>query len=321
MSFETIQIKSLFESRNDPTDVRLGDLVKFKAPTKATKGASALLGYPDDEGISLSRGRLGARLAPDKIRHYLYKMTPSLLVNRRDLFDIGNIENKSSLEERHEIAAQKVESLLQSGFHTIGIGGGHDYGYSDGIGFLRANRDSKIQPLIINIDAHLDVRNIENGVSSGTPFYRLLESEFDFELFEIGIQDQCNSRAHYEWVTSKNAKIITLDEITIGNPTPLEVILNRMSDALLKRRPCYFSVDLDGFSSAFAPGCSQVFPSGLDVTTVVNLLKILCYRLDVQTFGVYETSPPLDTDDQTSRLAALLIHRFISNSHHCVSKT
>jgi formiminoglutamase len=44
------------------------------------------------------------------------------------------------------------------------------------------------------------------------------------------------------------------------------------------------------------------------------LFDLLIRRLDVRALGIYETSPPLDQDDRTSKLAALIAHRFISRA-------
>ena len=91
------------------------------------------------------------------------------------------------------------------------LGGGNDYAFSDGMAFLQTYAQKK--PLVINIDAHLDVRDLSRGPTSGTPFFRLLESKIDFDFVELGIQSQCNSTKHWHYVEEKGGKIISLDEI------------------------------------------------------------------------------------------------------------
>ena len=100
---------SLFFSRNDPNDPRLGDLAKglpgleSAAQLKASleelsrtvnpSSLFVLAGYPDDEGIRINGGRLGAMLAPTAVRKPLYKMTPSLLAESAGptLVDLGDL--------------------------------------------------------------------------------------------------------------------------------------------------------------------------------------------------------------------------------------
>src|SRR4051812_28645593 len=101
--------ESLFFSRNDVNDQRLGDLVRAAdvSDLPKPKGNSFVLGgYPDDAGIKINGGRLGASHGPDVIRKYLYKMTPSYLASESadSLYDIGNLNLNAELEDRHTVA-------------------------------------------------------------------------------------------------------------------------------------------------------------------------------------------------------------------------
>lgn len=67
----------LFFSKQDKLDPRLGELVQiFSAQGPIQKDHIYLLGYPDDEGIRLNGGRPGAQDGPDRIRQFLYRLTP-----------------------------------------------------------------------------------------------------------------------------------------------------------------------------------------------------------------------------------------------------
>lgn len=306
--------KHLFFKSSKPNDPRLGELVRAEEPTGAVDNTFIIGGYADDTGIEINGGRIGAAQGPDCIRKYLYKCTPApWTTDKVQLYDIGNIlpTPSCSLEERHREASQKAQNQIEKGFRWIGIGGGHDYGYSDGRAFLQSTHSSKQKPLVINFDAHLDVRNTTQGLSSGTPFFRLF-NEFpgQFDLYQIGIQAQCNSTEHYNWCKERQVNILDFDSAFAGhgfffNCTEL------LAEATVSRRPTYLSIDIDGFASAHAPGCSQSWPTGLEPNSFMRLLTWLNTRADIRALGIYEVSPPLDTDDQTAKLAALIIHRFI----------
>jgi formiminoglutamase len=298
--------KSLFFKSRDKNDLRIGDWTQSQSQKKLP---FSLIGYPDDEGIQINLGRTGAKEAPDKIRQYLYKMTPSCPILKDFLNDLGNLSSNDSLEKRHEIAAQEVESRLKKGEKVISLGGGHDYGFADGMAFLNIFGDQN--PIVINVDAHLDVRTTEFGLSSGTPFFRLKQKHPDFCFYELGIQDQCNSIIHKEWAKENGIKILSFEEIVSSGKKPITEILDFLSDDILKKRPCFLSIDLDAFSSAYAPGCSQSWATGFEPSDILMLIEILCNRLDIKNLGLYEVSPRLDIDDRTSRLAALLAHRFL----------
>lgn len=300
--------KDLLFSRRDSQDPRLGDLVRKEPGDEGV----AILGYPDDEGISLNGGRMGAKLGPNEIRRWLYRMTPHARRPLKAFWDLGDLMPEAPLAQRHEDARQAASQALGQGNQLLSLGGGNDYAYCDGMAFLdRFAIDMK--PLVINVDAHLDVRDTSKGLTSGTPFYRMLESGVKFDFVELGIQGQCNSQAHWEYVESKGGKIIALDEIQDSNLALTEYFVRVMGDALLKPRPAFIAIDMDAFAWPYAVGTSAAWPLGLDPMQFNSLLQFLLKRLKVMALGIYEVSPPLDTGGGTARLAAQFAHGFL---HH-----
>ncbi len=309
MSFFEPADKALFFKSTKTGDARLGEFVNTSTTAETT---FVIAGYPDDEGIQINGGRLGAKKAPDVIRNYFYKTTPIEKNPAYQIEDLGNLKISGTLAERHDSVKQTVLQNLEKNKIWIGLGGGHDYGYPDGAGFLKSCIKSKYKPLVINFDAHLDVRPTDQGLSSGTPFYRLLtDSELPaFDFVEIGIQKQCNSPAHKEWLKEKTPYVFELDELLLeGNWA--QSLFAKMAPLLVHKRPTYISIDIDGFSSAIAPGCSQSWAAGLDANSFLLFLTLLKKRLDIRCVGIYEVSPPLDTDDRTSKLAAQILHHVI----------
>jgi formiminoglutamase len=319
--------KTLFFSKNDPQDPRLGDLAK-SVPVGLSKNdydtflksqISArdfvIAGYPDDEGIRINGGRPGAAQAPAVIRKYLYKMTPGLFCQSppKSIWDLGDLRTTDcDLATRHETAAEWAELSMQADAHWIALGGGHDYGFAEASAFARTCLEKwQKRPLILNFDAHLDVRPAHSGLSSGTPFYRLLETFPEIDFAEIGIQGQCNSRAHLDWCQAKGARVLTYEETQMSGVGFAQQVLDFLGEWILRPRPALISIDIDGFSNAFAPGCSQSWATGFEPMEFFKLFAILLKRLDVRALGIYETSPPLDQDDRTSKLAAQILHRYI----------
>jgi formiminoglutamase len=307
----------LFFSRQDQSDPRLGEMVRPITDASDVNGPRAFVvgGYPDDEGIRLNGGRPGAALAPSAIRRSLYKMTPPLQeVADFSLFDFGDLAADGDLGARHAAGAAACNAVLSKGGRWIGLGGGHDYGFAEASGFLTWAKatSSTVRPLVINFDAHFDVRPATNGFSSGTPFFRMLESGAEMDFAEIGIQSQCNSKHHLKWLKDRNARVLTMEDVEASGETPETCAVRLLGDWIIRPRPTFLSIDIDAFSSAVAPGCSQSWATGLMPADFFPLFDMLVRRMDVRALGVYETSPPLDQDDRTSKLAALIAHRFIS---------
>lgn len=316
--------KDLLFSRQDPADRRLGDLAKIgtlmdvaKPKFKHDTSPVVVIGYPDDAGIALNGGRVGASFGPSRIRHFLYKMTPPAFLNSStlnpEIFDLGDVDTEklNSLEDRHSFARKTAREVLKSDSKLITLGGGHDYGFPDAAAFCEHAIAQGVRPLIINYDAHLDVRPTDRGLTSGTPFFRLLEEFPEIDFIELGLQSQCNSRQHLLWAQERGA-LCSFEESRLAEGLSLADTLQRfLGEAALRRRPAFLSIDIDGFSSSIAPGASQSWPTGFQAADFFDSLSWCLNRLDIQSIGIYEVSPPLDVDDRTSRLAALIAHRFM----------
>lgn len=299
----------LFFTRNDPQDPRLGDLATSCTSVESLKPVS-IMGYPDDEGISLNGGRPGAKEGPTSIRKALYKMTPSTS-RGVEISDLGDVKLNSDLNSRHQQASELALGVLKHNSRLVTLGGGHDYGFPDLDAFCRDSLERKKKPFIINFDAHLDARPNHRSNNSGTSFYRLLEKygkQVDF--FEVGIQDWCNSLNHREWVKKQGGRIFSLKDFLESRLRFLDFMKKHVLARITKKHALAASVDIDFFSSSIAPGASQAFPVGVPAS---EFLVFWSYFLKRQPrfLGIYEVSPPLDLDSMTSKWAAILIHQFI----------
>ncbi len=303
--------QDLFFSKKDAQDPRLGDLASSAnlISISSTDPSFFILGYPDDEGIRLNGGRPGASEAPKSIRNFFYRMTPDAGVKKNfSIKDLGDIQLNGDLKTRHERGRKIISEIAAIDGRWISLGGGHDYGYCDAVAFAEKFQDRK--PLIVNFDAHLDVRPSEKSLNSGTPFYRLMKDySSSCHFVEVGLQPQCNSPAHMQWLTERGGKILWQD--TIEKKGVLESLQSLVP---LSPHPAFLSVDIDAFTSAIAPGCSQSWTSGLQWNQFTEAFDFLIEAFDVRGIGIYEVSPPLDQDNQTSKLAALIMHRFIFKS-------
>lgn len=315
MNTTPIQNDFIFK-KNDPDDLRVGNFCQQSVVNHNPDNNPILnlIGYPDDEGVKLNGGREGAKLASVEVRKKFYKLTPPQnLKNNFIVVDEGNLhtENKS-LIEKHEIA-YNLALQFWSGSNSkarVSIGAGHDYGYPDCKAYIEYYLGLNIRPLIINLDAHLDVRPFTTTAHSGTPFYRIL-SEFaeDIDFYEVGIQPQCNSKVHLDWAQAKNAKIFFLD--AVENKSLISLI--EKPNANILKRPVFLSIDMDAIRSSEAPGVSAPANFGLTQYQVRDLIFDLHKNFDFRAMGIYEINPLFDIDHKTSHLAAQFIYDFFFN--------
>ncbi len=291
-------------------DLRLTSIIKSIAlpQLETLPHGTVLCGYPDDEGIVAGGGRAGAADGPSAIRNQLNILTPHAFSPVTPLlYDLGDASGDSRAV-RHTMAQQMVESALRSGHRCITMGGGHDYGFPDGAAFINTSSE---RPLVINIDAHLDVRDERHGITSGTPFFRLLEKTSAIDLVEIGLQNHCNAREHVAYAIRKGVLMLTYEEWLMSAVSLVEFTSARLVPLAKKKRRTYLSLDMDVMSSAVAPGCSSPQPQGFLPQDLIPLLNYFFTNLDVRLFGVYETAPKLDFGQLTAKLAAHFIHRFM----------
>ncbi len=299
---------------NDP---RLSDLI---LPASDASSADIIIfGVPTDEGIRRNGGRTGASEAPDAIRHWLGKLTPfagphfKRQLDEIRIADLGNIPD-GDLEAMHEAALQRTSELIASGKIVVALGGGHDVTYPLVQGFGRAQH-VPTEIGLINVDAHLDVREKRNGKHhSGSSFRLLLEEGIvkGEHFAEIGIQSFAASKAHFDWVLQQGARILTFEDATAAHlPNAFEecevAITHGDPDF-----PIYLSFDMDSVRASDAPGVSAPAPIGFLAEEAYELAVAAGLSKNVRMLDIVEVSPPQDVDGRTSRLAARMIAGFLA---------
>ncbi len=312
----------LFFRRNDPKDVRLGEIVSrwdgSKSYDESLKNQDVvILGWPDDRGITLNNGRPGAKEAPDAIRKALYKLTPGIDQTFKNLkiLDLGNLKTDSELEKDHENAAKVVEKISGKGIVPIILGGGNDFAYADIVGFYRASQGQK-RLGVINIDAHLDVRDLRQGLTSGTPYFRLLEGASPplqgQDFIEFAIQPHRNTLDYYTYVKQKGVEVIFLENVQARGAR--KVFFHALSRLTQTCDLVAVSLDMDSVKQADAPGVSAPSPNGLSAEDVEEIAHLIGGEPKVKLFSIYEVCPKFDRDNQTSQLAASVVWHFLKST-------
>lgn len=309
--------KELFYSRNDPMDPRLGDLVK---PVSADLDGSlksariAIIGVPEDRGIAANGGKLGAASGPNAIRRAFYRLTPGFGsdFDGFSMVDMGDIPKGDTLEETHSSLTETVRELSSMGIFPIVLGGGHDLTYPGLKGFAEGLDLHEGQLGLINIDSHLDVRDMSHGVTSGTPFRRTLEELPNRALLgrsfvEFGIQEQYNSPHYYRWVKDHGATVLTLASV---GTRPMEYFLEATRIACHGTKAVALSIDIDSVRSQEAPGASASNPRGFKAPELERV-SYLAGRTDrIRYLDIMEMSPPLDENGRTAALCASILFWF-----------
>lgn len=269
----------------------------------------ALVGVPFDGGTTY---RAGARLGPRHIRvqsALIRPYHPNLQVNPFDRYriaDYGDISvNPLSIEDTFRRIELGIDALLEHRVRPISVGGDH----SIALPILRAMA-KRHQPLsLIHFDAHSDTWDEYFGskYSHGTPFRRAIEEGLidPTRMIQIGLRGQVYGEEDFEFARSKGIEFISTEDVfERGIPSVIERCQR------FRGAPCYLTFDIDVVDPAFAPGTGTPQIGGPSSREIVALIRGL-QGLHFVGADLVEVSPPYDSAEITSLLAANLLFEFL----------
>jgi len=269
-----------------------------------------IIGYNCDEGVKRNQGRIGARKGPKRIRHKLGKLP--IHFKYKKIIDFGDVicidEN---LEDCQKALSKTISMCITRNIFPIAIGGGHDIAYANFNGIKDALKNiSKNKIGIINFDAHFDLRAVETQPNSGTPFNQILTENNDVAYFAIGIQQQSNPKELFEIAAKKNVSYVS----NFDCETFSETLKSKLNAFIKEVDYLYITIDMDGFSSSYAPGVSAPSTLGLTPSFVYTVLAFLFQSKKVISCDIAELNPDFDVDDSTAGLAARLVDYMVQIS-------
>lgn len=254
-------------------------------------GRVTLLGAPLDLTESFRSGTHGA---PPRIRAVSDVLESYSPLVQRDLdeldfvdggdVDLAGLDVAAALEAiEAEVAAAARHGLvlLLGGEHTATLGA------------FRGVKAVHPAALLVQVDAHLDIRDRYDGSSltHATWVHRAGE-EFGFEQI---VQLGARSGAREEWRTARRCA-----------HSGRELELPRSVRDRLGRRPVYVSIDIDVLDPAHAPGTGCPEPGGVSFRELESFLHSL-RGLHVVGLDVMEVLPDADPADVTAVAAAKLV--------------
>jgi len=304
----------------DPNETRMLDI--FECWTGESEPAVGLVGIPFDSAVL---GRKGAKGGPKKIRDAVryfkaYNWELDFWFGDKRVYDFGDIiADSETVLESHEIISETVSKIAKRGFTLLTLGGDHSIGYPILKGLKEAHKSKKIG--LINIDAHLDVREIVDGrISSGTPFRRILDNEIvNGENFvEIGIRNFANAKKYRKYVEDQGSTVYTVDMIRDFGLD--EVIKDTIAKITKGTDVTYISLDMDGLDQIYAPGVSAPTPDGLHPFQILKIIHQVVTQTEILGMDIVELNPIYDTSDTTALNAANFLVQFVSSFYWKESK-
>ena len=192
----------------------------------------------------------------------------------------------------------------------IVLGGGHETALGDFLAFIKEYPEDS---LIINLDAHFDLRLPFPQSTSGTPFYEMYqyctENNLDFNYLVLGIQELGNTKVLFDRADELKVNYILADEIHAD----FNLFLSKFEVFLNSYRNIYLSVDMDVFDVAYAPGVSATTINGLTPYQVKEIIRKIKSTNKLKLMDCVELNPIYDRDYQTLKLASHLIYNILQD--------
>lgn len=344
----------IYEEQKDPRDLRLKNLIQPYQGQKADLGllgvpfdGGVILGG------GRAGAREGPTAVRKALKRYgtAYNLEKGVDLSDLVLVDFGDLAMAVGTgAEVHRRLQAAVEGILEIGTLPLVIGGGHDLTYPDVAalarnlsdpggrrGSFRGEEDPRAagagaerspfrgegpaevmseSPKVggINIDAHLDVREVVEGrITSGTPFRRVLEELGDRVLpsafVEVGAQGDVSSWHYVQYLKGKGSALFPLEQV---NRQGAEATMAQALEiAATGTDALFLSVDIDAIAQAFAPGCSAPSPRGLTPQQVWEMVFLAGTHPQVRLMDLMEINPQYDVDDRTARLGASILLAFL----------
>ncbi len=271
-----------------------------------------LIGYACDEGVRRNLGNVGAVQGPKVLREKLSTLPVHFRgMQVADLGDIICVDQH--MEDCQKALSKSITKLLKHNVFPIVIGGGHDMAYGHYLGIKNFTKQKSIG--IINFDAHFDLRPVSSLPNSGTPFNQIFKhlqsSGTPLHYFAIGIQKQSNTKELFAIAKQEGVTYAYNTECESGKD--IEALQLKLSAFMQSVDYLYITIDMDGFSSAYAPGVSAASPFGFTPKFVYTMLAFLFRSKKVISCDIAELNPVVDFNKHTSSLAAKLVDVIVEN--------
>lgn len=213
-------------------------------------------------------------------------------------------EINAGCSELNEWVYKQSKKLLDAG-KLVGIVGGD---HSVPLGFIKALAKKHEEFGIVQIDAHLDLRDSYEGFifSHASVFNNVLKENAVSKLVQVGIRDYCEEEL--KRVKSEDERISVFFDLKLKESRFNGKTWNVQCGEIVEKLPelIYISFDIDGLDPKLCPNTGTPVPGGLDFPEAVFLLKkVMQSGRKIIGFDVCETG----NSEWDANVAARMIYK------------
>ncbi len=270
----------------------------------------AVLGAPLRLG-SITPGRCD--LTPPAVRAALARFSTFDLETNHDLeniaaWDLGDLDLADLRPDAaFEPLANAVRQALVEADALILLGGDNSITRPACHGAARSLSDCAL----LTLDAHLDLRDLDNGLTNGNPVRALLADGLPgAKIVQIGIQPFANSRAYFEVARAAGITVVPVNEVRARG---IENVVKAALDNLAKHaETIYVDLDVDVLDRAFAPATPGSRPGGITPAELRAAARLCGAHPKVKVMDLVEVDPTRDVADATILATAMCLLAFAS---------
>jgi formiminoglutamase len=274
----------------------LSDLVS----AEASEAPVALVGAPLETG-SVTPGRCD--LAPGLLRATLRRIGRYDVETGRELatkvLDRGDAEIAGlSIEEATPIIRNAVAASAEAHALTL-LAGGNNAVTRPGMLGLGLPLD-KVG--LITLDAHFDMRDLDQGLGNGNPVRALIEDGLPgANIAQVGLAPFANSRSMHQDAIAAGNLGITIREVRQHG---IDRAIDRALDHVRHCEALVIDCDIDVIDRAQMPGAPGARPAGMAAHDFFAGVRRLASDPRVRLIDLTEWDPPLDSTDLSALTAA-----------------
>src|SRR4051794_9266848 len=272
---------------------------------------SELLATPD---TATAVGLLGAPLAAGSVTQGACDQAPGLL--RRTLQRIGRYDVETGREISTKIAdrgdveladlsiedatpriREAVAASAEAHALTLLVGG------NNAITRPAALALGDLEDVgLITLDAHFDMRDLDQGLSNGNPVRALIEDGLPgANIAQVGLASFANSQAMHQDAVAAGNFVITMGDIRRNG---IDHAIERALDHVAHCDALVVDCDIDVIDRSQMPGAPGARPGGMAVHDFFHAVRRLASDPRVRVIDLTEWDPSLDATDLSALTAA-----------------
>lgn len=187
--------------------------------------------------------------------------------------DLGDVKmHFTDILKCHDNIEQAMKSIQQhfpDSFY-VSIGGDHSITAPLVRSIQRNNQDKTIG--IVQLDTHLDLRDLSQGPTNGTPIRQLVEGNVvkGENIYNIGLHGFYNAPSLIEAAQKHKVNMISLNQLRKkGIVSMIHEVMEQLSN---KVDIVYLTVDMDVLDISYAPGVPASTPGGMRTDELFDIL-------------------------------------------------